>query len=51
MDHSLGKELAQWTHSESYSQWLDVQVETSDQLYASGVGAVQYLCRRHGERD
>jgi len=37
MDHSLDKELAQWTHSNSYSQWLDVQVETSDEWCASGV--------------
>jgi len=38
MDHSLDKELAQWTHSKSYSQWLDVQVETSDERCASAVG-------------
>jgi len=38
MDHSLHKELAQWTHSKSCSQWLDVQVETSDEWCASGVG-------------
>jgi len=40
--------LAQWMHAKSYSQRLDVQVETSDEWCASGVGtaagAVQYLC-------
>ncbi|GAB0190563.1 cAMP-dependent protein kinase inhibitor alpha [Grus japonensis] len=30
MDHSVDKELAGWFHSKSCSQWLDVQVETSD---------------------
>ena len=38
MDHSLDKELARCTHSKSCSQWLDVQVETSDEWCASGVG-------------
>jgi len=38
MDHSLGKELDQRTHTKSYSQWLDVRVETSDEWCASGVG-------------
>jgi len=38
MDHSLDKEMAQWTRSKSYSQWLDDQVETSDEWCASEVG-------------
>jgi len=38
MDHLVDKELARWTHSKSYSQRLDVQVETSDEWCASGVG-------------
>ena len=37
MDHSLDKDPARWTHSKSCSQWLDVQVETSDKC-ASRVG-------------
>jgi len=38
MDHSLDKELAGWSHSKSCSQWLDIQVETSDEWCALGVG-------------
>ena len=38
MDHSLEKELARWTHSKSCSQWLTVQVETSDEWCASRIG-------------
>ena len=38
MDHSLDKELAQWTHSKSCSQRLDVQLEISDVWCVSGVG-------------
>jgi len=37
MNHSLDKEPARWMHTKSYSQWLDVQVETSDEWCASGV--------------
>jgi len=38
MDHSMDKELAGWSHSKSCSQWLDVQVETSDKWRSSAVG-------------
>jgi len=38
MNHLLDKELAGWTHTKSYSQWLDDQVETSDEWCASRVG-------------
>ena len=52
MDHSVDKELAGWSRSKSCGQWLDVQVETSDEWCSSGVSmgtsAVQYLCRQHG---
>ena len=55
MDHLLDKELARLTYSKSYSPWLDVQVETSEEWCASGVGtgagAVQHLCRRRGQWD
>jgi len=37
MDHSLDKKLVRWTQSKTCSQWLDVQVETSDEWCASGV--------------
>ena len=37
MDHSVGKELAEWWHSKSCSQCLDVQVETYDKWCSSGV--------------
>jgi len=33
-----GHGFDRWMHSECYSQWLDVQVETSDKWCASGVG-------------
>lgn len=46
---TLDKELAGWSHSKSYGQRLDVQVETSDEWHSSGVGvgvgAIQYLCQ------
>ncbi|GAB0175533.1 cAMP-dependent protein kinase inhibitor alpha [Grus japonensis] len=32
MDYLVDKELTGWLHSKSCSQWLDVQVETSDEL-------------------
>ena len=38
MDHSLDNELTRWMHTKSYSQWLDIWVETSDEWCASGVG-------------
>jgi len=31
MDQSVDKELAGWVHSNSCGQWLNVQVETSDE--------------------
>ena len=33
----MHKELAGWLHSMGCSQWLDVQVETSDDWWSSGV--------------
>jgi len=42
MDHSLDTELAQWTHSKGYSQWLDIQVETNDKWCPSGVSTVLF---------
>jgi len=39
MDHLLDKELAGWLHSESCSQQLYVQVETSDKWLSSGICA------------
>jgi len=38
MDHSVDKEFAGQLHSKSCGQWLDVQVETSDEWCSSGVG-------------
>ena len=38
MDHSVGKELAGWSHSRSCGQRLDVQAESSDEWHSSGVG-------------
>ena len=38
MDHSVDKELAGWSHSKSCGQWLDIQVETSDEWCSSAVG-------------
>ena len=38
MDHSVNKELAGWLHSKCRGQWLNVQVETSDEWHSSGVG-------------
>jgi len=38
MDNSLDKELARWMHTKSCSQWFHVQVETSNEWCASGVG-------------
>jgi len=37
MDYTVNKELAGWSHSKSCSQWLNVQVETSDEWCSSGV--------------
>jgi len=42
MDHSLDKELARWTHSESCSQWLHIQVETSGVPQALVLGLVLF---------
>ncbi|GAB0206104.1 cAMP-dependent protein kinase inhibitor alpha [Grus japonensis] len=36
MDHSVDKELAGWSHSKSYGQWLNVQVDNSDKWRSSG---------------
>jgi len=38
MDHSEDKEWAGWSHSKSCGQWLNVQVEISDEWHSSGVG-------------
>jgi len=38
MDDSVDKELAEWSHSKSCSQRLNVQVQTSDSWRSSGVG-------------
>lgn len=40
MDHLVNKELAAWVHSKGCSQWLCVQVETSDKWWSSGTGCV-----------
>ena len=37
VEHSVEKELAGWSRSKSCGQQLDVQVETSDVWYPSGV--------------
>ena len=37
MDHSVDKELAGGSHSKSYGQWLNVQVESSDEGCSSRV--------------
>jgi len=37
MDHSVDKELAEWSHSKSCGQRLDAQVETSKEWNSSGV--------------
>lgn len=31
MDHLVDKELARWLHSKNSGQWVDVQVESSDE--------------------
>ncbi|GAB0183263.1 hypothetical protein GRJ2_000791600 [Grus japonensis] len=36
--HLVDKELAGWSHPKSRSQWLNVQVETSDKWCSSGAG-------------
>jgi len=38
MDHSVDKEQAEWSHSESCDQQLNIQVETSDKWLSSGIG-------------
>lgn len=38
MDHSVDKELTQWSHSKSCGQRPDVHVENSDEWRSSGVG-------------
>ena len=44
MNHLVGKERARWLHSNSCGQWLNVQVEPSDEWHPSavsiGTGAV-----------
>ena len=37
MDHSLDKELSGWLHSNCCRQWLNVQVDISNQWCSSGV--------------
>ena len=39
MDHSLDKELAGWSHLESFSQQLNIHVENSDKWRSSGIDA------------
>jgi len=39
LDHSLDKELAGWSHSESCGQQLYVQVDISEGWHSSGMGA------------
>ena len=39
MNQSLDKELAGWSHSESFNQWLSVQEECGDKWHFSGIGA------------
>ena len=36
MDHSLDKELAGWSHSESCGQQLNIQVEAGDEWHSQG---------------
>jgi len=38
MDHFVDKELSGQSHTKSCSQWLYVQLETSDELRSSGIG-------------
>jgi len=55
MDYLVAKELAEWSHSKSCGQWLDVRVETSGEWCSLGVGigtsAVLNLCWQHGQWD
>jgi len=39
MDHSLNKELAGWSQSESCGQWLSVQAQTGDKWHSLEIGA------------
>ena len=54
-DHSLDKELAGWSYTESCSQQLNVQVEPSDEWCSSGIsvgtGVIKHLCRQQGQWD
>ena len=38
MDHLVDKELAVWLQTKSCGQWLNVQLETSDEWHSLGVG-------------
>ena len=38
MDQLGDKELAGWLHLKSCGQWLNVQVETSNEWHSSGAG-------------
>jgi len=43
MDHSVDEKLAGWSCSRSCGQWLNVQVDTSDQWRSSGVSTGMVL--------
>jgi len=53
MDNSVENELAAWLHSKNCGQWLDIQVETSDEWHSSrfGIGtrAAGHLSQQHGQ--
>ena len=52
MDNSVDKEFAGQSHSKTCSQWLNVEVETSDKGHSLGIStgtsAVQHLYWQHG---
>ena len=37
IDYLVDKGLVGWSHWKGYSQWLNVQLETGDELYTSGL--------------
>ena len=39
MEHSLGRALAAWLHSESCSQWLSAHLEASEEWCSSEIRA------------
>ena len=38
MEHLVDQELAGWSHSKSWGQWLHVQVQSSDEQHPQGLG-------------